>query len=290
MKDREKREWFLFIALLVALFVIFALWSSKEKVEIPVYRSEGDLSAKKPHKGGDREDGSNFVDEEWYQEEDVGEIRNPMWPIDPETLQHGPQLVEIIESEAPEDLEGRIKSITQREEVCRAVFEDIYKTPFPKVRPDFLLNPHPRSRGKKGKKGRNLELDGYNEELKIAFECNGRFHYEPHVFTANSEDHKYQLWKDKFKHDRCRELGITVITIPYNVKKKDIPVYIEERLPHFRDVVDRLKARGWDVPSRPLQTPSYEGLAEPSIHMGDTRSGDNNSDVSFSSSYLDAMS
>ena len=51
--------------------------------------------------------------------------------------------------------------IFKHEEECRTIMENIYNKPFPKGRHSFLINPetkHP------------LELDGYNKELKIAFD------------------------------------------------------------------------------------------------------------------------
>ena len=55
------------------------------------------------------------------------------------------------------------------EEKCRAVFEQLTGLKFPKLRPDWLRNP---------KTGYTLELDGYCEEIAIAFEYQGKQHYE----------------------------------------------------------------------------------------------------------------
>ena len=58
---------------------------------------------------------------------------------------------------------------TQGEFLSRQALTEIYQKDFTSCRPDFLQSP---------KTGSNLELDGYNEELGIAFEYNGRQHYE----------------------------------------------------------------------------------------------------------------
>jgi hypothetical protein len=71
---------------------------------------------------------------------------------------------------------------------------------FIKTRPKFLLHPET---------GRNLELDFYSEELGIAFEVNGRQHYEfVEYFHGDKEGFKYSLKKDLFKKRACEENGV----------------------------------------------------------------------------------
>lgn len=95
---------------------------------------------------------------------------------------------------------------------CRDIFERFYPGyTFPSVRPDFLKNPLTK---------RNCELDGYNHELKIAFEYNGDCHYKfPNYWnTTNETDfHKY-IARDKYKKQTCAKLGIKLIIIPYNIR------------------------------------------------------------------------
>ena len=106
-------------------------------------------------------------------------------------------------------------SHSKTEKLCRQIIEDLTGKTFPPVRPDFLRH---------DKTGRNLELDGYNEELKLAFEYNGRQHYEfrpdffhkkgKHVFIEQQE-------RDKLKIEICNKLGIKVLVIPYQYNYRD---------------------------------------------------------------------
>lgn len=87
------------------------------------------------------------------------------------------------------------------EEKCREILEDIFKLPFPKN--NKVL-------------GCRLELDGYCEDLKLAFEYNGKQHYEFVPFwhrTSNALDR--QKSRDARKARICEEMGIRLIIIPY---------------------------------------------------------------------------
>jgi hypothetical protein len=118
--------------------------------------------------------------------------------------------------------DGR-KFASKGEAICCLTLEKIYNKPFIKVRPNWLKNPET---------GRNLELDGYNEELGIAFEYNGIQHYVWPNFTGMTrEQFINQARRDTFKLDLCDKLGIYLITIPYNVPHSYIPSYIEYYLP-----------------------------------------------------------
>ena len=98
-------------------------------------------------------------------------------------------------------------SQSRSEKLTREIFERIMSVEFPTVRPDFLKN---------HKTDRNLELDGYNENLKLAFEYNGKQHYKfLKYFHERKEDFKIQREHDEFKYKKCLELGITLISIPY---------------------------------------------------------------------------
>jgi hypothetical protein len=107
----------------------------------------------------------------------------------------------------------------KKEKICRKIFENIYKVSFKKIRPKWLIY-----------KKRPLELDGYNEELKIAFEYNGEQHYIPtHLFHNKINLREIQK-RDKFKKQKCKEIGILLIIIPYYIKENNLESYIIEQL------------------------------------------------------------
>ena len=106
---------------------------------------------------------------------------------------------------------------------ARRFLETRFKKPFPKSRPAFMVNTVTGSRY-------NLELDCYNEELKLAVEYNGSQHYNyiP-FFHKNKEAFYNQKYRDELKRIRCKELGITLIEIPYTEDKR-LEKYLEEQL------------------------------------------------------------
>ena len=91
------------------------------------------------------------------------------------------------------------------EELCRFYFESIFNVSFVKARPDFL----------KREDGIYDELDGYNEKLKLAFEHQGRQHYE---YVAKFHKGRSSLLKqqkyDSRKRALCKKQGVTLIEIP----------------------------------------------------------------------------
>ena len=109
----------------------------------------------------------------------------------------------------------------------RRVLESIFKAPFKKARPDFLINPV--SGGYHA-----LELDCYNPKLKLAAEYNGEQHYKyiP-FFHKNKEAFLNQKYRDDMKYRICKERGIDLIIIPYTVKINNIYSYIYNQLKYF---------------------------------------------------------
>lgn len=109
------------------------------------------------------------------------------------------------------------------EERCRKIFQDIYKEKFPKCNPEFLKNPETK---------RKLELDGYCENKKLAFEYQGYQHYIfPNRWHRSLEDFNKGLRRDQFKFDRCNAYGVYLITIPYNVPENSLKEFIIWFLP-----------------------------------------------------------
>ncbi len=121
---------------------------------------------------------------------------------------------------------GNINCKTSKgEAICKKVLEDLYGQPFITVRPDFLKNPET---------GRNLELDLYNAKLKLAVEYNGEQHYVfPNCFHKTETEFINQVRRDQYKKQKCSELNIHLINVPYTVPKNynDIKNFITQRLP-----------------------------------------------------------
>jgi hypothetical protein len=109
---------------------------------------------------------------------------------------------------------------------CRRVLEKMFNKPFPKSRPNFLRNPVTSYNT-----DNNLELDCYNEELKIAVEYNGIQHYKyiP-FFHKNKEAFQNQKYRDYMKREICEKNGIKLIEVPNTVKIENIESYLREKL------------------------------------------------------------
>ena len=113
------------------------------------------------------------------------------------------------------------------ERLWKRVIERKFKRSFVKTRPDFLKNP---------KTNRNLELDLYNDTLKIAVEYNGIQHYEyTERFHKSYGDFRRQQERDALKKQLCKDHGVFLIVVYCNCS--DIHEYISIRL----KVMDRLR-------------------------------------------------
>jgi hypothetical protein len=128
------------------------------------------------------------------------------YPVDNQTKQ--------LPKEPKKDSAGEIRA--------RKYLEQVFNKPFPKSRPDFLLN---QVTGAKY----NLELDCFNPELRLAVEYNGSQHYNyiP-FFHKNKEAFYNQKYRDELKRIRCKDLGIMLIEIPYT--EKNIENYLDSQL------------------------------------------------------------
>lgn len=110
-------------------------------------------------------------------------------------------------------------STGKSERVCRQYFEAIFGKKFPKVKPSWLIGP----------KGHKLELDGYNEELKLAFEYQGAQHYFQNNRFHKNRTLESQKGYDNIKRDLCKKNGITLIEIPFTVKYNWLQAFILKR-------------------------------------------------------------
>lgn len=109
------------------------------------------------------------------------------------------------------------------ESICRSHLEKVFGKKFPKRRPSFLKNP---------KTGRNLELDMYNPDMKLALEYNGSQHYyfSP-WYHRNQKGFEDQKFRDNYKKSVCEKEKIDLIIVPYSIESKDdIETYINREL------------------------------------------------------------
>jgi len=93
------------------------------------------------------------------------------------------------------------------ERKCKYILELLFDSKFKKRR-DLFDN--------------GLELDGYNAELKLAFEYQGEQHYSFHSHFHRTENEYFeQVKRDKEKRLQCKKFGISLIEIPYWIIKDD---------------------------------------------------------------------
>jgi len=115
-----------------------------------------------------------------------------------------------------------------QERFVRLVVEQLFDNEFLKIRPNWLKYP---------KTNRNLELDMYNESLHLAFEYNGKQHYQTmRRFRVTKKKLLEQQQRDLYKNLICKDCKITLITIPqlYDMLDPyDIKEYIEGELNKF---------------------------------------------------------
>ncbi len=115
------------------------------------------------------------------------------------------------------------KRLNKHEEECRRILESIFKgKKFPNIRPDWLINEIT---------GNSLEIDCFNEELKLGLEYDGIQHSEQDDhFHKNKQQYEYQKLKDRMKDKMCKEKGIDLIRVPHFIKFEKLEDYIREKL------------------------------------------------------------
>lgn len=111
-----------------------------------------------------------------------------------------------------------------KEAIVRQIFQQLFDAPFPKSRPPWLRYKS------------QMELDGYNYYLQLAFEHNGKQHYQRvGCFKNNVSENKK---RDKVKKDLCKIHGVTLIVVPEirNLLKYDrlIP-FLKRKLKKYPD-------------------------------------------------------
>lgn len=109
------------------------------------------------------------------------------------------------------------------EVATRQALKEIFNRPFNKCRPDFLRNPVT--------KNFNMEIDCFDEELRLGIEVQGRQHYEfvPY-FHKTKADFQNQQYRDELKRRMCKDNRIVLIEVPYTVKEKDVKFFLLSEL------------------------------------------------------------
>ena len=120
-------------------------------------------------------------------------------------------------------------TIYLKEEMCRSTFEQIFEKPFNKIKPNWLIN----------EKGNKLELDGYSEFYKIAFEYNGEQHYKTGFF-GNEESLNKTRYHDDLKKKLCKQNKVVLIIISYEDDFSKLPGIIKNQLKIQNYKIDKI--------------------------------------------------
>jgi hypothetical protein len=117
------------------------------------------------------------------------------------------------------------KFVSKGEKICKDTLERIYGVPFENTRPNWLKNPETK---------RNLELDCYNENLRIGVEYSGEAHFKWSAYAKQTySDFREQVRRDRLKKELCAKNNVHLIVVPYNVPHNLIPTYIVYHLPEI---------------------------------------------------------
>lgn len=136
---------------------------------------------------------------------------NKIIPV--EGISYKDKFIKWYSERASEYIENfEIEPITEEdywksEALTRAIFESIFGQHFKKMRPLWL---------KTSKNKESMELDGYNQDLRLAFEYQGEHHYA-NIFPNQLPYEEIQE-NDLKKIEICKRNGVDLIQVPYTEK------------------------------------------------------------------------
>jgi hypothetical protein len=132
-------------------------------------------------------------------------------------------LPRLSQAHTQTSIPGGDKNMSKGEKKCKEFVEFITGKRFDKVRPEFLKNPVT---------GHPLELDLYNEELRLAIEYNGSQHYQFNAMMHNNNKDRFQnqQYRDLIKKQLCEQHGVRLVLVPYTVPEDKIPGFLYDQL------------------------------------------------------------
>lgn len=144
-------------------------------------------------------------------------------------------------------------SIARGESIVRKWLEIIFEKKFVNTRPLWNVNPYTKQ---------PLELDCYNEELKIAVEYNGKQHYnDKNTFHKTRRNLVNQIKRDLIKHANCQKFGIKLYVI--KDPEKNLLINFEK---FFKHLTTQLKNQGLILSLSPNQIDVMCKIHEDVIH------------------------
>jgi hypothetical protein len=109
-----------------------------------------------------------------------------------------------------------------KERLVRHTLEILLGVPFKKHRPNWLRN---------AATGRLMELDGFNPELRLAFEYQGPQHYRILLpFKMDAARLESSQSRDMQKRLLCEAHGVVLLEVPYTVESEDLPEWISNAI------------------------------------------------------------
>ena len=116
---------------------------------------------------------------------------------------------------------------------------------------DFKVQyPYPGLTGEAGKG--KLTADIYLPALHTIIEYDGEFHFKPGRFSNSEDKFRKQVIYDRMKNTYCKENSITLIRIPYTVRKSEqilepLRAVIKNKKPGQVVLLGNYPKAGWNV-------------------------------------------